>query len=284
MKARLLVLVIVLVLSASLHAATITVVGTLADHDGDGSNANEMADLNRSISLWEGLILSNRIFTLSVVSAAMGFAAAGGISTFNANNIPTSGTITMSTNTTWLVGTSQNQFTQHFDSNQHHQHLVGGPTGGIDFLSVLNQEIGHALGWNAEPVGFPNFNPRFIALMNPQPTNFSVGTTVFLSWGDYNVPLAGDGLGADVGVRVNEMSHTGNTGATTGWLPTNMSRFLPGIGSGDRYLPGQADFEMFKHAYGDTVAGPSDPVPEPATLTLLGIGLLVGAAFRKRFR
>ena len=127
----------------------------------------------------------------------------------------------------------------------------------IDLLTILTHEIGHALGWNAEPTD-PNFNPRYVALMDPQLQNLQSGTRVFLRSGSYNAPLAGDSITGES--PANDLSHLASRGDLPGWKESLMSRVFS---IEDRYLPGDYDLNMFKYAYGDLVN-----TSQPTTTTL----------------
>jgi hypothetical protein len=115
---------------------------------------------------------------------------------------------------------------------------------------------------------------RYVALMDPQPGNFSLNTPVHLRAPGYDVELRGDGLGDTAQERVNEMSHPG--------FPDLMLGFF---GTSERFLPSDVDILMFRHAYGDAVS--LEPIPEPTTLLLFGttaVGLGLAARWRQRNR
>jgi PEP-CTERM motif len=275
------------------EAIRIDVVGPgLTDFTGNSSALDERAVLDASVLYWTSAIRTERSFTLTVQTAPIErFLGVGGISAFNQAQIPTAGFITMNPSVSWFVDPTpldQIEFRPNGDFDHNHRHFVGGPSRAFDLLTVLNHEIGHALGWHADPVGNPQFNPRYVALVDPPPSEFRLGTTAFLRNDGFEVPLAGDGLDPSAQNRVDEMSHTANQGAIPGWKATVMSRSLPLLDGGftNRILPGNPDIEMFAHAYGDLVAVDGVLIPEPATIVLLGSGAVAlgGTAWWRRRR
>src|SRR6267143_4790441 len=138
---------------------------------------------------WARAILTNRPFTLSVSASDLGGSLGGGFtSAFNAGSIPTSGQVIVITSFPWFVDPSPHDNSEFSPDPSIARRFVGGPAG-FDLLSTVLHETGHALGWIAEPIGSPTFNPRYVALMDPQPANFSEGTTVHLRAPGYDVAL-----------------------------------------------------------------------------------------------
>jgi hypothetical protein len=276
----------------------INVNGQMPDLNFSGSNADELVVLDAAVHFWTSGIGGNRVFQLNIQAQDFANApfAGGRLDTFDGLHRPTSGTLFIDPNLSnnfpgsqlsffWFVDPTpldHSEFTPHGDFGPNHRHFTGGPGVGkpderhIDLLTILMHEMGHTLGWSADPLDRPDYNPLFVALMEPQPAAFQDGTLVFLKFGSDLIPLAGDGLGPD---SQNELSHLGSLGQIPGWQGTLMSRVFLFT---DRFLPGDVDYRLFEVAYGDT----NQVVPEPASCLVFAVGsigaLVVFCGRRKR--
>jgi hypothetical protein len=274
----------------------INVAGSLPDLNFNGSNADEKVVLDAAIHFWTSGIGGSRVFQLNLQTVDFANApfAGGRLDTFDGLQRPTSGTLFIDPNLAnnfpgaplsffWFVDPTpldHSEFTPHSDFGPNHRHFTGGPGVGkpderhIDLLTILMHEMGHALGWAADPIDRPTYNPLFVALMEPQPADFQDGTLVFLRFGTDLIPLAGDGLGAD---SQNELSHLGSLGQIPGWQGSLMSRVFLFT---DRYLPGDVDYRLFEVAYGDV----NQVVPEPGSWILCALGGVGVLGFMDRRR
>ena len=76
----------------------------------------------------------------------------------------------------WYIDSNPNdesEFSKHSDFDKNHQHWESSVLTDFDLLSVIHQEIGHAMGWHFKGAA-GEFNPNFTALMDPQPGSFDV--------------------------------------------------------------------------------------------------------------
>jgi hypothetical protein len=253
-------------------ALQITVSGSIPDLDLDGSNEDEVALLDAVLEIWSHHIRTDRSFQLNVEDHDFqnGPYASGRLDTFNSEGIPASGTLFIDSNlfnnfnsTTlsffWFVDDTpfdSSEFTIDTDYDDNHRHYINGPRSEyaderhIDALTILLHEVGHALGWSAHE-NEPGFNSRYVALMVPQPEFFAADVLVHLISGEYDAPLAGDGVQTTPYDSVgNELSHMASQNQIPGWKGTLMSAVFY---FADRYHPGVPDIQMFQHAYDDVV-------------------------------
>jgi hypothetical protein len=261
--------VAVLVLAAAAPASAqlnITVNGTLGDLDGDGDGgAGEAAILAAVNACWADRIGSNRNFTLNVFTAALsgGTIGQGATTAVDGGGIPTIGRITMDNDRPYYVDTTPIASTEFSVDPLSQWRFINGTGGasGTDLYSVVNHEVGHALGWLCGAAcGFTN--PNYDALMNPSTGNFVANpacTSPFPREGQPDLPgcvhlqaggahpldaaLRGDGLGGSGSSVVNELSHPGITG------DLEIGFYSGGV----RELQSVKDVDMFAHAYGDAV-------------------------------
>lgn len=273
--------VTILLFAPQAFGISFNIAGSLGDLNGNGSTTDEEQVVNASLNYWGDLILTDRTFDLFVSSTDMGAAGVGSILDFNADNVPTSGTITLDTlpdaGSTWFVDPTPSDSSEFVVDPANPFHFLTGPEGTIDLLTVLLHEEGHALGFHS--FGAPFFNPRYVSLMSPSAASFTEGERVYLQTPQGLVPLHGDGVGSVLEVVVG-LSHTAR--ADSGISAWTGSLMAPNAGFGsERWLPASnVEGAVFAAAYGDKT--PSATVPEPSSMLLLGAGVMAAAVLKRK--
>lgn len=244
--------------SPAIAQLNVTVNGALGDLDGNGdTGTGEAAVLQTVVACWANRVGTARNFTLNVFTAALtgGTIGQGAMTAVNGVGVPTTGRFTMDNDgsTVYFVDPTPLVSAEFQPDPANQWRFVNGanPANVTDLFSVVNHEVGHALGWicgaiTGAPIGCGFTNPNYDGLMNPAPGSFVLNTVVNLQAGGahpLNVPLRGDGLGANQGVVVNELSHPGTAG----------DLMLGFYTQGTRELQSVNDVDLFAHAYADAV-------------------------------
>lgn len=244
----------------------VTVVGTLGDLDSNGDGgAGEAAILAAVNACWADRVGTNRNFTLNVFTASLsgGTIGQGATTAVDGSGIPTAGRITMDNDRPYYVDTTPLGSAEFQPDPLSQWRFINGTgaASGTDLFTVVNHEVGHALGWLCGAAcGFTN--PNYDALMNPPTGSFVSNpacTSPFPREGQPDLPgcvhlqaggahpldvaLRGDGLGGSGSSVVNELSHPGITGDLE----------IGFYSSGAREMQSVKDVDMFAHAYGDAV-------------------------------